>query len=650
MAFFKAWPVWSERTGSSAITTSSVDPLDDAVRLCDYSPSEGDTSNVLNYPQSVGQGGKLFPVKENSKRTRALGQDFSCIGITPRVLNNRVNSTNDNLPVEDSHLAGDGTDLAAAAFADTPQDFNLYNCGQRQFTRIGANLVLTYFHFAATFNQQSKSDFLNGFLNNGSQIQPYFLCKDGVVRKYTLEWAVDEMDAAVAQLGSAQESWWNSGINDSIVSGDLLFLKFVGTPPSEDLVSIARPVRPHDMGDDVSDSRQHQGWSVDQMGRVAGTYTQDSGFVKSRSNNAYYWAEPCAVFSGDSGTPCIGMSGSIPILFGLLHSLNANKFNVIGRNTLDQFGIESISYAELDIPSVEGKRITGPIQIKRSSTASATPSSLLPGELAINDYDGKLFYRDHTGSVEELSSGGGGVSSLPNGVNTLDILQWNAATSTWSVSDISDAMQEQISLGDLTDVFTFGTPSDGSTLVYNAASQIFTPALLSVLPDGTADDQVLQWNSSSSEWQVVSPAAALDEKLSIEALSDVDFSSTPTNSQVLAYNASSGNWEAQNMPQALPEGTVANQLLQWNSSSSSWQLATPSSVVSGTVSVSSLSDTLIIGSPSSGQVLKYVSNIWTNSDPDVTSSDSSVNDIVTLTQSSYDALSSPDANTLYLIT
>jgi len=104
------------------------------------------------------------------------------------------------------------------------------------------------------------------------------------------------------------------------------------------------------------------------------------------------------------------------------------------------------------------------------------------------------------------------------------------------------------------------------------------------------------------------------------------------------------------MPQALPNGTAGNQLLQWNSISSVWTPVSPSAAVAGAVSVGSLSDTLIVGTPSAGQVLKYVSNTWINSDPDVTSSDNSVNDIVTLTQSAYDALSSPDANTLYLIT
>ena len=134
-----------------------------------------------------------------------------------------------------------------------------------------------------------------------------------------------------------------------------------------------------------------KGGRVDQMGRVAPTFTQDVEFLKSNSNNAFYWAEPCAIFSGDSGTPCIGMSGNSPVLFGLLHSYNATNFNVFPKSFATHFSVEVVSYPELDIPSVEGDRITGPIQIKRSSTASATPSSLLPGELAINDADGKLF-------------------------------------------------------------------------------------------------------------------------------------------------------------------------------------------------------------------------------------------------------------------
>jgi len=75
-----------------------------------------------------------------------------------------------------------------------------------------------------------------------------------------------------------------------------------------------------------------------------------------------------------------------------------------------------------------------PIQIYRSSTASATPTSgnLVAGELAINTADGKLFYLDNLNAVQVIgwklvpvSAGGTGLSSYTTG-DTL----YSSATNT----------------------------------------------------------------------------------------------------------------------------------------------------------------------------------------------------------------------------
>jgi len=48
-----------------------------------------------------------------------------------------------------------------------------------------------------------------------------------------------------------------------------------------------------------------------------------------------------------------------------------------------------------------------PIQLYRSATPGAVPTAgnLLPGELAINTADGKLFYENSGGTVREFSPG-----------------------------------------------------------------------------------------------------------------------------------------------------------------------------------------------------------------------------------------------------
>jgi len=53
------------------------------------------------------------------------------------------------------------------------------------------------------------------------------------------------------------------------------------------------------------------------------------------------------------------------------------------------------------------------IKVKRSSTASAVPSSLAEGELAANTTDGKLFLGKNDSSVVEIGAGGGGGAFNP---------------------------------------------------------------------------------------------------------------------------------------------------------------------------------------------------------------------------------------------
>jgi len=55
------------------------------------------------------------------------------------------------------------------------------------------------------------------------------------------------------------------------------------------------------------------------------------------------------------------------------------------------------------------------IQLKYSTVTGNTPSSLALGELAINSFDGKLFYSDPSGNVKLFNTGSG--PSEPSGLN-----------------------------------------------------------------------------------------------------------------------------------------------------------------------------------------------------------------------------------------
>ena len=47
------------------------------------------------------------------------------------------------------------------------------------------------------------------------------------------------------------------------------------------------------------------------------------------------------------------------------------------------------------------------IRLRSSGTASAVPSSLAFGEIAINYADGKIFYKNPSNQIVELATGGG---------------------------------------------------------------------------------------------------------------------------------------------------------------------------------------------------------------------------------------------------
>jgi hypothetical protein len=47
-----------------------------------------------------------------------------------------------------------------------------------------------------------------------------------------------------------------------------------------------------------------------------------------------------------------------------------------------------------------------PPRLKRSNTANAVPASLEDGEVAVNQADGRLFYRTAAGGVAALAGGG----------------------------------------------------------------------------------------------------------------------------------------------------------------------------------------------------------------------------------------------------
>jgi hypothetical protein len=85
------------------------------------------------------------------------------------------------------------------------------------------------------------------------------------------------------------------------------------------------------------------------------------------------------------------------------------------------------------------------IQIKRSSTPGAVPSSLAVGEMALNRADGELYYLDASDQIVSLldldcgeivdSSPGGGGGGGGGGGSTLSLWRAETLDGNWHWSD-----------------------------------------------------------------------------------------------------------------------------------------------------------------------------------------------------------------------
>lgn len=102
-------------------------------------------------------------------------------------------------------------------------------------------------------------------------------------------------------------------------------------------------------------------------------------------------------------------------------------------------------------------------QHKRSGTPTNVPSSLELGELAINYADGLIFYKNTTGHIVSISSGGGGNSfGTINANGTLvvadtpgDVLSLVAGNNvTFSVDAVNDKITIDATGGDISLAYT----------------------------------------------------------------------------------------------------------------------------------------------------------------------------------------------------
>jgi hypothetical protein len=115
------------------------------------------------------------------------------------------------------------------------------------------------------------------------------------------------------------------------------------------------------------------------------------------------------------------------------------------------------------------------IQLKFSTVSGNTPSSLANGELAINTFDGKIFYSDPTGEVKSIET-----SSGPSGLNTE--IQFNDNGELGSNSEFTyDKSNSRLNvvttrINSITDIISSSTQTTttDSTILYSFSSSSYT--------------------------------------------------------------------------------------------------------------------------------------------------------------------------------
>jgi hypothetical protein len=113
------------------------------------------------------------------------------------------------------------------------------------------------------------------------------------------------------------------------------------------------------------------------------------------------------------------------------------------------------------------------IQLNRSSVASAVPTTLADGELALNFRDGKLFYRNHSGTIVEFA-GGGSSSGSANIVEAATTAGFPAVGSAGTLYHATDA--RRIYFWDASGVYVEAGTSGGGRGEDSTLRSLFIPA------------------------------------------------------------------------------------------------------------------------------------------------------------------------------
>lgn len=178
-----------------------------------------------------------------------------------------------------------------------------------------------------------------------------------------------------------------------------------------------------------------------------------------------------------------------------------------------------------------------PIQLYYSTTAAQAPSSanLASGELAINITDGKLYYKDNTGTVKVIANSSSATGNLPGGSTGTVVYQsatgvtaYLTLATTGFVLTAGASAPAYVNPNTLT-VGTATNATNAVNITGGAASQIVYQSATGVTafaPAPSTAGLVLGWTGTAFNW-VAAPAATTATSLAGGAAFEVPYQSAP---------------------------------------------------------------------------------------------------------------------------
>jgi hypothetical protein len=273
-----------------------------------------------------------------------------------------------------------------------------------------------------------------------------------------------------------------------------------------------------------------------------------------------------------------------------------------------------------------------PIQLYYSSTASAAPlpANLIPGELALNTTDGKLFFKNSSGVVTLLANSTSAGGNLPGGtagaiayqsapnittflpIGTTDYILTSNGTLPTYTNPASITVGTAASAGFATTAGAASTATTATTATNLAGGTAFQLAFQSspnnttfaTAPTGADVGKVLSWSGTTFTW-AAAPAATSTTNIAGGAQYQIPFQSgigATTFSSNLTFNSSTNTLNATN---------VTGDTVTGNTVTANKTIATSAAVGAFNYGTLSYSDTNIFDSQQTS-VDSYAQNIIQN--------------------------------------